>query len=152
METLHSKTLRYISQVIINGENVSDDAMSPGFTTYDKRIETLTYDVTNLIESGQNTIGVELASGWYSGRLLWGTTPWDNTISPKVLAQLEMTMSDGSKEIIVSDASWKGMTNGPLQFAEIYDGEIYNANMEMPDWTTNNFDDNNCALKVGFKL
>ncbi len=135
-------TSKGVFDVSINGENVSDDAMSPGFTTYDKRIETLTYDVTNLIESGQNTIGVELASGWYSGRLLWGTTPWDNTISPKVLAQLEMTMSDGSKEIIVSDASWKGMTNGPLQFAEIYDGEIYNANMEMPDWTTNNFDDN----------
>lgn len=136
-------TSKGVFDVSINGENVSDDAMSPGFTTYDKRIETLTYDVTNLIESGQNTIGVELASGWYSGRLLWGTTPWDNTISPKVLAQLEMTMSDGSKEIIVSDTSWKGMTNGPLQFAEIYDGEIYNANLEMPNWTTNNFDDKN---------
>ena len=134
-------TSKGVFDVSINGENVSDDAMSPGFTTYDKRIETLTYDVTKLIESGQNTIGVELASGWYSGRLLWGTTPWDNTISPKVLAQLEMTMSDGAKEIIVSDDSWKGTTNGPLQFAEIYDGEIYNANLEMPNWTTNNFDD-----------
>ena len=143
-------TSKGVFDVSINGENVSDDAMSPGFTTYDKRIETLTYDVTNLIEVGQNTIGVELASGWYSGRLLWGTTPWDNTISPKVLAQLEMTMSDGSKEIIVSDDSWKGMTNGPLQFAEIYDGEIYNANMEMPDWTTNNFDDKNwTTVEVG---
>ena len=136
-------TAKGVFDVSINGENVSDDAMSPGFTTYDKRIETLTYDVTTLLASGQNTIGVELASGWYSGRLLWGTTPWDNTISPKVLAQLEMTMSDGSKEIIVSDASWKGTTNGPLQFAEIYDGEIYNANMEMPNWTTNTFDDKN---------
>ncbi|WP_235989237.1 alpha-L-rhamnosidase [Psychroserpens algicola] len=134
-------TAKGVFDVSINGENVSDDAMSPGFTTYDKRIETLTYDVTDLIESGQNTIGVELASGWYSGRLLWGTTPWDNTISPKVLTQLEMRMSDGSKEIIVSDSSWKAMTNGPLQFAEIYDGEIYNANLEMANWTTNNFDD-----------
>ncbi|KAA5824867.1 Bacterial alpha-L-rhamnosidase [Algibacter amylolyticus] len=134
-------TSKGVFDVSINGENVSDDVMSPGFTTYNKRIETLTYDVTNLIEPGQNAIGVELASGWYSGRLLWGTTPWDNTISPKVLAQLEITMNDGSKEIIVSDASWKGMSNGPLQFAEIYDGEIYNANLEMPHWTTNNFDD-----------
>jgi alpha-L-rhamnosidase len=151
-------TAKGLFDVSINGENVSDDAMSPGFTTYDKRIETLTYDVTNLLKSGQNTLGVELASGWYSGRLLWGTTPWDNTISPKVLAQLELTMSDGSKEIIVSDASWKGTTNGPLQFAEIYDGEIYNANLEMPNWTTNNFDDNNwtnvevAALDANVKL
>ena len=63
-------TAKGVFDVSINGENVSDDAMSPGFTTYDKHIETLTYDVTDLIESGQNTIGVELASGWYSGRLL----------------------------------------------------------------------------------
>ena len=134
-------TAKGVFDVSLNGENVSDDAMSPGFTSYDKRIETLTYDVTNLIESGQNTIGVELASGWYSGRLLWGTTPWDNSISPKLLCQLEMTMKDGSKEIISSDETWKGITSGPLQFAEIYDGEIYNANLEMPNWTTNNFDD-----------
>jgi len=136
-------TAKGVFDVSLNGENVSDDVMSPGFTTYDKRIETLTYDVTDLIESGQNTIGVELASGWYSGRLLWGTTPWDNSISPKVLVQLEITMKDGTKEIIISDETWKGTTNGPLQFAEIYDGEIYNANLEMPYWTTHNFDDKN---------
>ena len=133
-------TSKGVFDVSINGTNVSDDAMSPGFTSYDKRIETLTYDVTDLIASGENAIGVELAAGWYSGRLLWGTTPWDNTISPKVLAQLELTMSDGSKELILSDSSWKGMTDGPLQFAEIYDGEIYNANLAMPKWTTTDFD------------
>ncbi|WP_397445695.1 family 78 glycoside hydrolase catalytic domain [Polaribacter sp. R77954] len=136
-------TAKGVFDVSINGENVSDDAMSPGFTTYDIRIETLTYDVTNLIASGQNTIGVELASGWYSGRLLWNTTPWDNSVSPKVLCQLELTMKDGTKEIIISDETWKGTTNGPLQFAEIYDGEIYNANLAMPSWTTTNFDDKN---------
>ncbi|MHB0753742.1 alpha-L-rhamnosidase [Polaribacter sp. M15] len=136
-------TAKGVFDVSINGENVSDDAMSPGFTTYDKRIETLTYDVSNLITSGQNTIGVELASGWYSGRLLWNATPWDNSVSPKVLCQLELTMKDGTKEIIISDETWKGITNGPLQFAEIYDGEIYNANLAMPSWTTTNFDDKN---------
>ena len=136
-------TAKGVFDVSINGEDVSDDAMTPGFTTYDKRIETLTYDVTDLIESGQNTIGIELASGWYSGRLLWGTTPWDNTISPKVLCQLELEMKDGSKEIIISNESWKGITNGPIQFSEIYDGEVYNANLEMSDWATNTFDDNN---------
>lgn len=134
-------TSKGVFDVSINGTNVSDDAMSPGFTSYDKRIETLTYDVTDVIASGENTIGVELAAGWYSGRLLWGKTPWDNTISPKVLAQLEMTMKDGSKKTVVSDSSWKGMTKGPLEFAEIYDGEIYNASLEMPNWTTTDFDD-----------
>ncbi|GAK98029.1 alfa-L-rhamnosidase [Nonlabens tegetincola] len=134
-------TSKGVFDVSINGENVSDDVMSPGFTTYDKRIETLTYDVTDLIDSGQNAIGVELASGWYSGRLLWGTTPWDNSISPKVLCQLELQLKNGSTKTIISDETWKGITNGPLQFAEIYDGEIYDSNLEMSDWATNSFDD-----------
>ncbi|TDT47396.1 alpha-L-rhamnosidase [Maribacter spongiicola] len=136
-------TAKGVFDVSINGKNVSDDVMSPGFTTYDKRIETLTYDVTDLIESNHNTIGVELASGWHSGRLLWGITPWNNTISPKILCQLEINMTDGSKEIITSDNSWKGTTNGPIQFSEIYDGEIYNSNLEMPKWSQNSFDDKN---------
>ena len=73
---------------------------------------------------------------------LW-KVPWDNSVSPKVLCQLELTMKDGSKKIIISDETWKGTTNGPLQFAEIYDGEIYNANLVMPGWATNKFNDKN---------
>lgn len=136
-------TAKGVFDVFINGEDVSDDAMSPGFTTYDKRIETLTYDVTDLVATGENAIGVELASGWYSGRLLWGNTPWDNTVSPKILCQLEVTLQDGSKKIIISDDSWKGTTTGPLTFSEIYDGEIYNANLEIPNWARAGFDDEN---------
>ena len=59
------------------------------------------------------------------------------------MCQLELTMKDGSKKIIISDETWKGTTNGPLQFAEIYDGEIYNANLVMPGWATNKFNDKN---------
>lgn len=139
-------TAKGVFDVSLNGVNVSDDAMSPGFTTYDKRIETLTYDITNLINTGENTIGVELASGWYSGRLLWGKTPWDNTVSPKILCQLEVEMKDGSTKIITSDETWKGSVNGPIQFSEIYDGEVYDANLEMPNWSTNDFDDNNWTI------
>lgn len=134
-------TAKGVFDVFINGSDISDDAMSPGFTTYDKRIETLTYDVTDILEKGQNAIGVELASGWYSGRLLWGMPPWDNTVSPKILCQLEIELQDGSKETIVSDESWKGVTNGPLRFSEIYDGEIYDANLEIPNWASADFDD-----------
>ncbi|MFC4722261.1 family 78 glycoside hydrolase catalytic domain [Geojedonia litorea] len=136
-------TAKGVFDVAINGEDLSDDVMPPGWTPYQKRIETLTYDVTDLIESGQNTIGVELAAGWHSGRLGWQKSYWNNTESPKLLLQLEITMKDGSKEVIISDETWKGTTKGPIRFADIYDGEIYDANFEMPNWTTNNFDDKN---------
>ncbi|RCS26746.1 rhamnosidase [Polaribacter sp. WD7] len=134
-------TAKGVFDVSINGEDVSDDVMPPGYTPYKVRIETITYDVTDLIESGQNTIGIEVAAGWHSGRLGWMKTYWSDTESPKVLAQLELTMKDGSTEMILSDDTWKGTTNGPTRISEIYDGETYDANLEMPNWTTNNFND-----------
>jgi len=136
-------TAKGVFDVAINGQDVSDDVMPPGYTPYKKRIETITYDVSNLINSGKNTIGVEVAAGWHSGRLGWMKSFWSDTESPKIICQLELTMEDGSKEIIVSDASWKGTTNGPIRLSEIYDGETYDANLEMPTWSTNTFDDKN---------
>lgn len=145
-------TAKGVFDVAINGENVSDDVMPPGYTPYKKRIETITYDVTNLIESGQNTIAVEVAAGWHSGRLGWMKSFWSDTETPKVLCQLELTMKDGSKEVIISDESWKGTTNGPIRLSEIYDGETYDANLEMPNWTTNNFSDKNWNQVNAFQI
>lgn len=136
-------TAKGVFDVHLNGEDISEDVMPPGWTPYNKRIETLTYDVTDLMEPSQNTLAVELASGWHSGRLGWSKALWSNSGSPKILCQLEINLADGSKEVIVSDDSWVGTTNGPIRFSEIYDGEIYNANFEMPNWKTNNFDDKN---------
>ncbi|MBD0724734.1 rhamnosidase [Flavobacterium sp. L1I52] len=145
-------TAKGVFDVAINGKNVSNDVMPPGWTPYKKRIETLTYDVTNLMLSGKNTIGVELASGWYSGRLGWMKSFWNDTESPKILCQLELTMKDGSKKVIVSDESWKGTTSGPIRVSEIYDGEIYDANYELPNWTTNTFNDKNWKNVQAFTI
>jgi alpha-L-rhamnosidase len=136
-------TAKGVFDVAINGEDVSDDVMPPGYTPYKERIETITYDVSDLIESGQNTIGIEVAAGWHSGRLGWMKSYWSDTETPKLLFQLELIMKDGSKEMILSDDTWKGSTNGPIRVSEIYDGETYDANLEMPNWTTNNFNDKN---------
>ncbi|TNJ45029.1 family 78 glycoside hydrolase catalytic domain [Tamlana fucoidanivorans] len=134
-------TAKGVFDVSINGQDVSDDVMPPGYTPYQERVETITYDVTDFIESGQNVIGAELAAGWHSGRLGWMKSYWSDTETPKLLCQLELTMTDGSKEMILSDETWKGTTKGPIRFSEIYDGETYDANFEMPDWNTNNFSD-----------
>ncbi len=134
-------TSKGVFDVHLNGKNISDDVLTPGWTPYNKRIETLTYDVTNILSSGKNAISVELASGWHSGRISRGKAVYKNFASPKVLCQLEITLKDGSKKTIISDETWKGTTNGPLRLANIYDGEVYDANLEMPNWTTKNFDD-----------
>lgn len=126
----------------INGKSISNDVMSPGWTPYQERIESLTYDVTDLMQGGENAIGFQLASGWHFGRLLWNKMIWGQIGSPKILSQLEILYADGSKQIISSDKTWKGTTAGPIRFAEIYDGEIYDANFEMPGWATTDFEGN----------
>ncbi|WP_299119269.1 alpha-L-rhamnosidase [uncultured Winogradskyella sp.] len=134
-------TAKGVFDVHLNGKNVSDDVMPPGWTPYNHRIETLTYDVTRFLETGNNAIAVELASGWHSGRISRRTALYDNFSSPKILCQLEITMKDGSKQTIISDESWKGTTNGPIRLASIYDGEVYDSNFEIPNWRNAEFDD-----------
>ena len=134
-------TSKGVFDVHLNGKDVSDDVLTPGWTAYNKRIETLTYDVSELLASGENVIGVELASGWHSGRISRGKAVYDNFASPKVLCQLEITLKDGSKTTIVSDETWKGTTDGPMRLASLYDGEVYDANLEMPNWATATYDD-----------
>lgn len=134
-------TAKGVFDLHLNGKDVSDDVLPPGWTPYNKRIETLTYDVSNLLSTGKNIIGVELASGWHSGRISRGTALYENFASPKILCQLEVTLKDGTKTTIISDESWKGSTNGPIRLASLYDGEVYDANLEMPNWTVATFDD-----------
>ncbi|WP_241910416.1 family 78 glycoside hydrolase catalytic domain [Pseudotamlana carrageenivorans] len=139
-------TAKGVFDVHLNGKDVSDDVMTPGWTPYNHRIETLTYDVTSLLQTGVNALAVELASGWHSGRISRGRALYENFASPKILCQLEVVMKDGSKHTIISDESWKGTTNGPIRLAGIYDGEIYDANFEIPDWNTATFDDRSWEL------
>ena len=134
-------TSKGVFDVHLNGNDVSDDVLTPGWTPYNKRIETLTYDVTEMLSLGKNIIAVELASGWHSGRISRGKAVYENFASPKVLCQLEVTLKDGSKKTIISDETWKGTTNGPIRLAGLYDGEVYDANLEMPNWNTASFKD-----------
>ncbi|MDP2527064.1 alpha-L-rhamnosidase [Maribacter dokdonensis] len=134
-------TSKGVFDVHLNGKDVSNDVLTPGWTPYNKRIETLTYDITELLTLGKNAIAVELASGWHSGRISRGRALYDNFASPKILCQLEIILNDDTKKVIVSDESWKGIADGPIRLASLYDGEVYNANFEIPGWTTSNFND-----------
>lgn len=131
-------TARGLFSAEINGEQIGNDVLTPGWTSYQKRIETLTYNVSSVLSKGENAIGIELAEGWHSGRLIFRQYA---ELSPQVLAQLEVNYKNGKKEIFVTDNSWKGLNNGPTQYSSLYDGESYDANLEMPEWSAADFDD-----------
>jgi len=124
----------------INGHRVGDAFLTPGWTSYNKRLQYQVYDVTNLLQEGKNAIGVELGNGWYRGFI--GYDPKPNLYGKDIslLFQLEVTYVDGSKETIISDESWRSST-GPVRFAEIYYGATIDDRMQQKDWSTTNFND-----------
>jgi alpha-L-rhamnosidase len=124
----------------LNGKRVGDAVLTPGWTSYNKRLQYQVYDVTALLRQGENTAGVILADGWYRGQL--GFRNQRNTYGKEValLFQLELTYVDGSNDMIISDDSWRSSV-GPLQMAEIYHGETYDARLEKAGWNLNGFND-----------
>lgn len=126
----------------LNGHKIGDRYLDPAFTDYEDRALYATYDVTEMLQSGENAMGVILGNGWYNVQTLavWDfeRAPWRH--SPVVLVQLELNYEDGTSEKILSDTSWKTAT-GPLVFNSIYSGEIYNAQLEKTGWNQPGYDD-----------
>jgi alpha-L-rhamnosidase len=125
----------------LNGELVGDHVLAPGWTSYKKRLRVQTFDVTDLLHVGRNAIGAILGDGWYRGRL--GPHGGRRNIYGDclaLLAQLELTYANGTTALIVSDSTWRAAT-GPILSADLYDGEAYDARLEMTGWAEPGFDD-----------
>ncbi|WP_428328157.1 family 78 glycoside hydrolase catalytic domain [Mucilaginibacter sp.] len=124
----------------INGHRVGDAYLTPGWTSYNKRLQYQVYDVTSLLQPGKNAVGATLGNGWYRG--YFGYDPKPNLYGKDIalLFQMEVTYTDGTKETIVSDNSWKSST-GPVRFAEIYYGATVDNRMQQKNWSAASFDD-----------
>ena len=128
----------------INGVKVGNDALVPGWSNYNQRVECFTYDVTDELQSGANALGFWLGDGWYRGRLGFDggySNFYGDHIA--VFAQLEVEYADGSMQNIYSNAwdrQWKA-TLGPIVCSDLCEGERYDARLEQPGWSKPGFDD-----------
>ncbi len=127
-------------EMFINGRRVGDEVLTPGWTSYDDHIQYQTYDVTSQIQRGKNAVGVILGDGWYRGNLAFSGQR--NTYGKKLalLAQIRLTLTDGSSQIVGSDEEWKAAT-GPILMSDIYNGESYDARLERKGWSNPGYDD-----------
>ncbi len=118
----------------LNGQKVGDQALTPGWTVYGKRLQYQVYDVTGLLKPGQNAVGALLGDGWYRGTLGW-VFQWA-FYGPRLglLCQIHVRYANGTEEWIVSDGTWKAHLDGPIRMNDIYDGETYDARLEQAGW------------------
>lgn len=131
-----------LNDIYLNGQRVSDHLLNPGWTSYNKRLQYATYDVTSLLKSGKNAAGAMLGDGWYRSSI---ASPDNKNIYGKnlgLLFQLEVEYADGTKTTVTSDQQWKSST-GPILKSGIYYGEVYDARLEKSGWANAGFDDSN---------
>lgn len=118
----------------LNGKRIGDAYLTPGWTSYNQRLQYQMYDVTEQLAK-DNAIGVVLGSGWYRDYLAWGDRRDHYGDDIALLFQLDIEFEDGSTQRIISDGSWVSGT-GPILNSEIYDGETYDATLELTGWST----------------
>lgn len=136
-------TARGIYRAEINGTRVGDEELAPGWTSYHGRLTYQTHDVTALVRSGSNAIGVQLADGWWRGYLSFTCTR--NTYGSELglLAELVVETTEGTV-FVGTDDCWRSGT-GPVLEADLYMGERYDARIGVDGWSCPGFDDSGWA-------
>jgi len=127
--------------LFLNGAKVSDNVMDPALSDYAKAAYYVTFDVTQQLRKGANAIGVILGNGRFYAPRSQTPVVTQNYNLPKLCLQLEVEYTDGTRDEIVSDPAWKLTTTGPIQANNEYDGEEYDARLEMPGWNQAGFND-----------
>ena len=114
-----------VYEAYINGAKVGDEYLAPGYHSYDFHLAAQTYDVTGMLNDGENTIEIWLGEGWFKGRL--GFEGGYTDLYGDRLHAIAELYSDNDC-IVRTDADWDEYTS-PITFANIYDGEVFDARM-----------------------
>ena len=133
----------------INGQEVAPyEWFKPALSDYTQRIYFNAYDVTDMLRDGGNAVGVILEGGRFTtirhdtNYLEWcGILHAAHYGRPQLLMQLEVIYKDGTTDIIVSDEGWKITNRGPIRKSNEFDGETYDARLDLGAWTLPSYDD-----------
>ncbi|KRE31357.1 alpha-L-rhamnosidase [Agromyces sp. Soil535] len=129
-----------VGELRINGRRATDEHLAPGWTAYQERILLGTWDVTDLLQAGENALGALLGDGWYRGRLGWkdGTEQFGTELA--ALVQLDVECADGSSARVATSPEWTTSTGG-IRSASLYDGVEIDLRAEPDGWDAPGFDD-----------
>jgi alpha-L-rhamnosidase len=140
----------------LNGQRVGDAVLAPEWTNYHQKVQYQGYDVTHLLQPGQNALAALLGAGWYAGRI--GMAEWYANLYRGIygrrlalITQLRIELDNGQQVMIVTDGGWASTIEGPIRSADLLDGEVYDARLEIPGWDQPGFDDQSWAKAVPLK-
>lgn len=119
-----------IYELELNGKKVGEQYFAPGFTSYKHILQYDLYDVTSLLKE-QNELVAVVGGGWAVGRFTYSSISRITCDRQAFLAELFLEYEDGSKEKIVTDESWQQTMDGNFRFGDFYDGEVYDATLEL---------------------
>jgi len=129
-------------ELYLNGNRVGDQVLAPAPTDYRKTVLYNNYDVTSLIQQGNNAVGVTLGNGrFYTMRQHYKPYKIPNFGYPKLRMLLIIEYVDGTSETIGTNQDWKITADGPIRSNNEYNGEEYNANKELSGWSQAGYDD-----------
>ena len=111
-----------IHELHLNGEAIGDTVLAPGWSAYADRLRYDTHDVTDHVSLGDNVLGAVVADGWWRGNLTWEMKRDVYGDRLGLLAQLEVSYSDGTEETVGTDRDWL-TSPGPILSADLYNGE-----------------------------
>lgn len=123
----------------VNGTAVGDRILSPGWTSYQWRVDYDVYDITTVVRSGDNAIGIELFGAWFTERFGFRDAAqrfYQGPPSASVL--LVVDYADGTAEEITTGPGWRWV-RGAARSSSIYQGEHYDSAAEIPGWDQPHF-------------
>ena len=127
-------------ELTLNGRKVGDDLLAPGWTKYDETVLYDTHDVTALLRTGHNALGLLLGNGMYNVRGGRYTKFIGSFGAPKATGELRLEYADGTVEMVATDGKWR-VHPGPITFSCVYGGEDYDARLEPKGWNQRGFVD-----------
>lgn len=121
-----------VYRIFLNGKEVGEEFLKPGFTHFGKTRLSFTYDITEAFKKGEgqvNQLSAQVTPGWWADKII---TPYGHEgmigRKPGFRGVLKLTFSDGSEKVFGTDCKdWKAGVAGPVTHAAIFDGEEYDA-------------------------
>ncbi len=132
----------------VNGQKAGDEYLLPGYHCYDFHLEYQTFDLTGMLQAGENVIGLSMGPGWYKGDIVFDRYHDLYGDTMQAICEVHVLLKDGTEQVILSDESWKSYPS-PVTFSNIYDGETYDATLEIPGWSRPGCKEQACGVIPG---